>query len=326
MCYALLCILIIFIFFIIFLYDILLMCLKTQSIFMEKSMKKRWGDRYDGRRIRKGDPTNIIMPYLMKERSDAQVFFDSEIDLTNVDKIIQEKRKQGLDIGILDYMLTAIVRTLSQFPRINRFIAGRRLYARDEIRISMVVKKELSVNAEETAVKFNFKPDSTIYDINSTLRNLISENKGKESSNDMDGFIGILNHLPRPLFSITINFLTWLDFHGKLPKFIHELSPFHTSVFLTNMGSIGAEPIYHHIYSWGTTSLFIAMGTKKMVRVINKDGKIKEKKVMKLRLVADERIADGYYLSKSLKYFTGLFLTPEKLETPPEQVVEDDQI
>ena len=288
--------------------------------------KKRIGDRYDGVRIKKGDPTNIIMPYLMKERSDAQVFFDTEIDLTKVEIAIQEKRKEGLDIGVLDYILASMVRTISQYPRINRFIAGRRLFSRDDLRISMVVKKKLNLDTPETAVKFKFNPSSTVYDINKQIRDLIAENKGQEASNDMDKVLGILNKLPRPFFSFAIGTLTWLDYHGHLPKFIHEVSPFHTSVFLTNMGSIGADPIYHHIYNWGTTSLFIAMGNKKRYHAIDKDGKITEKRIMKLRFVADERIADGYYLSKSLKYFTGLFLTPEKLETPPEQIFEDDQI
>ena len=190
----------------------------------------------------------------------------------------------------------------------------------------MAVKKELNINTEETIVKFNFEPDMTIYDVNKTLREEINENKGIQTSNDMDGVVKILNHLPRPLFSFTVNSLTWLDFHGKLPKLIHKISPFHTSIFLTNMGSIGAEPIYHHIYNWGTTSIFIAMGNKKKIRTIDSEGNVKEKKIMKLRFVADERIADGFYLSKSLKYFSGLFQKPEQLENPPEQVYEDDQI
>jgi hypothetical protein len=189
----------------------------------------------------------------------------------------------------------------------------------------MVVKKKLNLDTPETAVKFKFDPASTILDINKQIRELIEENKGKEASNDMDKVVGILNKLPRPLFSFTINFLTWLDFHGHLPKLIHEVSPFHTSVFITNMGSIGADPIYHHIYNWGTTSLFIAMGNKKKYRAIDKEGKISEKRIMKLRFVADERIADGFYLSKSLKFFTNCFLNPASLEIPPEQVFEDDQ-
>lgn len=288
--------------------------------------KRKLGDRYDGFRVRKSDPTNVIMPYLMKDRCDAQVFFDTEVDLTKVEQIIAQKRKENIEIGVLDYMITAFVRTISQYPRINRFVSGRRLFARNDITISMVVKKKLSLDTPETAIKFHFRPDATISEANKIIRDLIIDNKGSNASNNMDKLMAILNVLPRFLFSGVINFLTWLDFHGKLPKFIHELSPFHNSVFVTNMGSIGADPIYHHVYNWGTTSIFVAMGNKRKIRAIDSDGKIIEKKIMKLRLVADERIADGYYLSKSLKYFKDIFAKPEQLEHPPETIVEDDQV
>lgn len=289
-------------------------------------VKKKWGDRYDGRRVRRGDPTNIIIPFLMKDRDDSQVFFDAEIDVSKVDALIQEKRKEGIDIGFLDYLLAVLVRTISQYPRMNRFIAGRRIFARDDIRVSMVVKKELSIHTEETNVKFNFPREATVMDINKIVRETIAANKGEESSNDMDKLINVLNKFPRWFYSLFISIIEWLDFHGMLPKFIHEISPFHTSVFVTNMGSIGTEPIYHHLYNFGTTSLFIALGNRRKQRVIDKEGKIKERKIMKLRFTADERIADGYYLSVSLKYFTGLFSRPEELELPPEEVKYDDQI
>ncbi len=288
--------------------------------------KRKFGDRYDGYRIRNCDPTNVIIPYLMKERSDSQVFLDSEVDITNLEAIVKQKRKEGMDIGILDYVLSATVRSISQYPRVNRFIAGRRLYARNEILISMAVKKELSINAPETIVKFKFNPEDTINDVSANIRNVISQNKGTDSSNKMDGFLKIVNHLPRPFFSGAANFVTWLDFHGKMPKFINKISPFHTSFFLTNMGSIGAEPIYHHIYNWGTTSAFIAMGRKRKICTLNSDGSITEKKVINIRYTADERIADGLYLSAYIKYFTHLLTNPELLETPPQQVFEDDQI
>ena len=92
-------------------------------------IKRRFGDRYDGYRVRNSDPTNVIIPYLMKERNDALVYFDCELDLTKVEEIIRQKRKEGMDIGVLDYTMAALVRCMSQYPRANRFIAGRRLYA-----------------------------------------------------------------------------------------------------------------------------------------------------------------------------------------------------
>lgn len=290
-------------------------------------IKKRLGDRYDGRRVRHSDPTNVIIPFIMKTRNDAQVEFDAEIDISNVENRIRERRKNGESISFLDYFFTALIRTVAEYPRLNRFIAGRRLYSRDDLALSIVVKKEMNIETEATPVKMIFEKDSSVDDVAELLQKTITANKGGTGiKNDTDKFMNIINRLPRFLFSFVIDFLTFLDFYGHMPKFIHRLSPFHTSMFVTNMGSIGSGPIYHHVYNWGTTSIFIAMGTKKKLRVIDSDGKIVEKKVMKLRFVADERIGDGFYLSKALKYFTGLFLHPEILEQKAERVLEDDQI
>lgn len=289
-------------------------------------MKKRFGDRYDGRRVRHSDPTNMIIPFIMRERNDAEVFFDAEVNMSRIDELIREKRKNGEEARTLDYIIAIIVRTISQYPRMNRFIAGRRCFARDNILISMVIKRELNTHTPETAVKFEFDPKSTVSDISKKIDETIEKTKQKDDVNSTDKLMKTLNGLPRCLFSFAIWFMRFTDFYGILPKAVHNASPFHTSVFITNMGSIGAEPIYHHIYNFGSTSLFIAMGNKRKQRVIGKDGKIQERKVMKLRFVADERIADGYYLAVALKYFSNLFEHPELLEVPPENVVEDDQI
>ena len=289
-------------------------------------MKKKFGDRYDGRRVRNSDPTNVIIPFIMRDRNDSEVFFDAEVDISKIDELVREKRKNGEEARLLDYIIAIIVRTISQYPRMNRFIAGRRCFARDNILISMVIKRELNINTPETAVKFEFDPRSTVDDISKRIDEVIEKTKAKDDQNSADKLMKSLNKLPRFLFSFAIWFMRFTDFYGILPKSVHNASPFHTSVFITNMGSIGAEPIYHHIYNFGSTSLFIAMGNRRKQRVIGKEGKITERKIMKRRCVADERIADGYYLSVALKYFTNLFEHPEILDAPPENVVEDDQI
>ncbi len=293
----------------------------------KKKIKKRFGDRYDGRRIRKCDPLNIITPFLMRERNDSEVFFDAEVDVTKIDEAIKEKRNEGIRIGFLDYLVANLVRTVSQFPRLNRFVAGKRLYARDDLRISLVVKKEMKIESDETSIKFKFDRDNTVNEVNQLMRSEIEKNKGGPGKkNDTDSVVSVLNHLPRCLLSFVVWSLRTLDYYGHMPKLIHEVSPMHTSIFVTNFGSLGADPIYHHIYNFGTTSIFIAFGKKKTLRMINKEGKLVTKKVIKLRFVADERIADGYYLARSLQYFISLFQHPEIVDEKPEEVFEDDQI
>lgn len=298
-----------------------------EKFYKGENMKKKFGDRYDGRRVRHGDPFNVITPFIMRERNDSQVLFDAEVDVSQVEQLIRERRKNGETISFLDYFVAILVRTLSQYPRLNRFIAGRRIYARDDIRVSLVVKKEMNINTEETSIKFKFNPDDTVDDISKNIHLIVESNKGGSGEkNSTDRLVKLLNMFPRGVLSFFLWFLRTTDYYGCMPKKIHEISPFHTSVFVTNFGSLGAEPIYHHIYNFGTTSIFIAFGNRRTQRVINKDGKIIERKVMKLRFVADERIADGYYLATSLKYFISLFAHPEQVEVKPEKVLEDDQI
>ena len=160
-------------------------------------MKKRFGDRYDGRRIRKADPTNIIMPFIMKERSDAQVFFDTEIDISKIDELVKEKRKNGMSIRTMDYVIAVIVRAITQYPRMNRFIAGRRCYARDDISISFVVKREINSDSQETTLKLKFDKTSTVNDIAEKIEKSIAETKRPDDKNDVDKLLGILNVLPR---------------------------------------------------------------------------------------------------------------------------------
>ena len=291
-----------------------------------KKIKKKIGDRYDGRRVRKCDPLNVVIPYVMSARHDSQVLFDTEIDIDKVNAYIADKRQTYKDIGLLDFLITAMVRTISQYPRINRFIAGQKLFARDEICFSMVVKKELNINTPETTIKVKFEPDATIFDVSKQLRDLIASNKGVDKKNNTDNFVKILIGTPGFILKFIVDSIKCLDYFGIMPRFIHRLSPFHSSVFITNMGSIGAMPIYHHLYDFGTTSIFIAFGTRTKKIQLDRENNVSEKKILSIRFVADERIGDGFYLSSAMKYLNNLFNNPSNLELPPEKIVEDEQI
>jgi pyruvate/2-oxoglutarate dehydrogenase complex dihydrolipoamide acyltransferase (E2) component len=114
-----------------------------------------------------------------------------------------------------------------------------------------------------------------------------------------------------------------LDFHGKLPKAIHRASPFHTSLFITDLGSLGIKPVYHHLYDLGTTSLFIAFGAKERRRETDREGKHVERKYVGVTVTTDERICDGHYFASAFKYIASLLKNPAELEKPPLAVVAD---
>ena len=279
--------------------------------------------RADGRRIKSLAPYYKIVPYIMKERVDAQVYFTEDIAIDNMEEYIKKQKEKGIKIKHMDIILAAIGRVALEKPRINRFIMNRRIYARNEVSISLAIVKKLSEeDYVDTTVKFKIKPEDTIFDIAKAEQNIVEENKKAEEENITDKLAAAIMSLPNWLIKFVVWFVTKLDNWNMIPKAIIEASPFHTSIFLTNLGSIGLDGVYHHIYNFGTTSGFLAMGGRKE-RI--KDVKTGEtEKYMTFKFVMDERICDGYYYAKAFALFRRYILYPELLELPA-KAVEDQK-
>lgn len=286
--------------------------------------RRRLGDRYDGRRIRSLDPFFKIVPYIMKNRTDAQNLFESKIDIENLERYIQEKRKAGVkNIGVLQLMIAAMVRTMSQKPGLNRFVAGQKIFARNEILVSMTIKKGLKEEGGETTIKVKFSPYDTVFEVADKLKAEIEKNKKAEEQNETDLVAKVVMACPGFLVKLLVWLLIKLDYIGFLPRIINEASPMHTSVYVTDLGSLGIQPVYHHIYNFGTTSIFLAFGAKSTERIIDKNNNIVAKRYVNIKVTTDERTVDGYYYASAFKLFHKLLQNPERLELPPESIVED---
>ncbi len=293
-------------------------------------MKRRFGDRKDGYLLRKIDPFFRLIPFLMKERNDAQVFFEDRIYLDETNELIRELRKEGYRLGFLHVVIASMVRVMSQRPKINRFVRGKKIYARNEISFSLAVKKEMNEHAEETTIKIIFEPTDTLYDVIEKVNREIEANKVVDSNNDTDGFVKLITKLPNFILSFAVKCILVLDNKGWLPRFITNLSPFHSSVFITDLGSIGIRPVFHHIYNIGTNSVFVAFGTKSREQFVEQDldqnVEVSSKRAMDIKVVVDERIVDGFYFASAMKLMKRNMQKPSILLTPPENVVIDDQI
>lgn len=168
-----------------------------------------------------------------------------------------------------------------------------------------------------------FEPTDTLMDVARKVNAAISENKDMDNKNDAEKLSKLIMSVP----GFMVKFLVWLlkslDYIGLMPKIINEISPFHTSVFVSNLGSVGIQPVYHHLYEFGTTSIFIVFGMKSKEKVLNSDNEVVEKKYVRLCVTTDERIADGLYFASAFKMYRNLIKNPEQLELPPEKVYED---
>ena len=285
-----------------------------------------WGDRIDGRKIRTLAPMAQITAYFQWERNICSNFFEESFEITHVDRYIRQKRREGLkDFGITHVLLAAYVRGVAKYPQLNRFINGQKVYSRGEdIQYCMVIKKEMTVDSPDTSIKVHLSPRDTAEDVYNKLNAAIASVKAtQELDSNLDALIMALNLIP----SIVLKFVVWLlkllDYFGLLPKFLLELSPFHGSVFLTSMGSLGIPPIYHHLYDFGNLPVFGAFGMKRKALEVTEDGSVVQRKYVDLKFVLDERICDGYYYATFFKYYKRLMAHPEVLDNPPEEVVRD---
>ncbi|MCK5761555.1 MAG: 2-oxo acid dehydrogenase subunit E2 [Candidatus Izimaplasma sp.] len=289
-------------------------------------MRRRLGDRKDGYKLRNADPFFRLIPYLMPTRNDAHVFFEDRIYMEKTDLFIRKLRKEGLKIGFLHIAIASFVRVMSQKPKANRFVVGKKTYARKEISVALAIKKKMNEETEETIIKIIFNPEDTIYDIVEKVNREIEKNKDTGNENSADKTAKILTYMPGFILNFTMGVIKFLDNRGKLPRFLTDLSPFHSSLFITDLGSLGIKPVYHHIYNLGTNSFFIAFGKKTREQYIADDNSVKIKKAMDIKVTVDERIVDGFYFATVVKYGFNIMTNPEELLNPPEKVFVDNEI
>ena len=288
------------------------------------SKKRRFGDRKDGRRVRTMSPMSYVIPYIMRTRNDAQNQIADTIDITEADKFLREMRAKGYkSISVLHVFIAAYIRAISMRPGINRFCSGQKIYHRNTIEINMAVKKEMSLDAPDTMIKVRFEPTDTITDVYEKFNAGVEKATAEGSNTDFDKTARWLTRLPGILFSGTVRLLEFLDYHGWLPQALLDVSPFHGSMIITSMGSLGIPPIYHHLYNFGNLPVFISYGLKYHKNVMNANGAVERRTMIDVKVVTDERICDGFYFASALKLIRKFVASPALLTTPPETVIED---
>ena len=288
------------------------------------NIRRRMGDRKDGRLLRSLNAFSKFIPYIMPQRVDRLVGYEESFEISEVDRRLRQLRVEGYKgIGLLHFLIACHIRVISMLPGVNRFIAGRRVYAHNDISIVMTVKHSLSVDATETTIKVHFQPTDTIFDVYRKMNEKIEEIKTAEEDNNTEEVAGFFAKFPRFLLRFALTIVRIMDYFGWLPDSIVEASPFHGSMIITDLGSLRIGPVYHHIYNFGTLPVFIAFGSKYRKYEISKKRELVENKYIDTKMVIDEGIVDGHYYAQLLQAYRYMFQHPEILETPPTKVVED---
>ena len=285
---------------------------------MEQRAKKR-GDRFDGYWLRDEAPAlGQFMAYLMPNRADNEAHINMDVDCRPLDAFL-EKKNEGLTEDKYTYFhifLAAAVKCFVLRPRMNRFISGNRLYMRDRISVSFVVKKKFEDKAEEGLAFKYYNENDTIDSLHESILQEIHECRREDVLDNSTDMMTKLLKLPRWLLHIIVNILFRLDRKGKVPYDLIKADPNYSSIFMSNLGSIGMDSGYHHLNNWGTNSFFGMIGKKHLAPEWHEDGSCTVRPVISLGFTLDERIGDGYYYAGTVRLLEKILENPELLEQP----------
>ncbi len=237
----------------------------------EREESTMFGFRPDGRRVSSIDPIVGVTPYLMPMRCDAQVFLQHRVDYELLTRYIAAQAAKGEKITFMQIITAAFVRTVSQHPEINRFILNKQFFARNMCAVSFTMLKNPQ-NAEmgETAVKVKYDPDRH------HLRR--ARPHGKMSSTPTAARTRRTSRISwrkrcwscRVWQRASSRWFACLIATGSAPAHCWTSCPFHTSMYITNNASIGLHHVNHHIYNFGSVTLFFGMGTVEKIAVVEK--------------------------------------------------------
>ena len=275
---------------------------------------KNFKDRKDGKYIKPEDSIHAIMPYLFKNRTEAEVYMKTSFNVDELIKYVEKKNKKSdYPITYFHVFATAMAKTVFQRPLLNRFIAGRRIYERNNVSLAFVAKNKFEDNAEERLIILNVEDYMNLDDISKTIYKRVSKTR-KDGTNDMNDTLKFITSFPRWLVRIIMGVFRWLDYHGWVPRSMTDGDPNYATVLLSNLGSIKSSSCYHHLNNYGTNSIVATIGEIKTEYELDSNGKILEHKVVDISFTLDERIADGFYFAKSVKLFEHIINNPSILD------------
>ena len=284
----------------------------------------RFGDRRDGRLIREMSVMTKVTPFFMPTRLGRSNYIKDSVEVSNMERYIIKKRREGLKhFGMTHVIVAAYVRLTAEMPALNRFVAGQKVYHRFETSMNMVVKKEMNKEAPNSSIRVRFDPADTADQVYEKFNAAMENARNEGIANGFDALTHVLNLIPSVILSFFGFLVRLFDYFGFLPEALEQVSPFHGSFYITSMGSLGIPPIYHHLYDLGTVPVFCAFGHKYTKYESNKNGELVTKKYLDYTIVCDEGICDGFYYAAALKKLRSYLSHPEKLDEPPEEIIED---
>jgi hypothetical protein len=283
------------------------------------------GDRFDATYLKDVDSMHFIMPFMYPDRCDNQAFFTFKIDLTNLNAYLAKKNADNPEYkyNMFQCVVAAALKTIFLRSKLSIFIHNRKMYRRNEVSAAFTVKQEFADNGGEVLAFLHAKPEWTIDDVHNEIHRQLLKLKTKGYADESTSIIDKLNAAPKWITRPLIGGICRLEKIGLIPPAMVETDPYHSSIVLANLGSIGLPNGYHHLTNWGTTSMFLLIGTIGRLPFYENDT-VTFRDGVEIGFTVDERIADGFYFARSIKMLQLFLEQPELLERPLNEKLSDE--
>jgi hypothetical protein len=256
--------------------------------------------RSDGTLVKDDPPVRRIMPYIMRGRNESVVYHEARYDLTRTLSWLAQQNAEGKKVTLFHLLLHAFARALHERPGLNRFVSGGRVWQRKGVWLSFAAKRAFADDAPFVTVKLEFPRDDTFAQVvDRVAASVGGARRGDKRAVDTELRLALA--MPGPLLSLVMGFLRWLDRVNLMPRGMIAGDPMYASLFVANLGSIGLGDVYHHLYEYGTVSLFSAVGRVEKMVFVDEAGAAVVRDAVKICWSFDERIHDGFYCASSLK-------------------------
>jgi len=266
--------------------------------------------RADGIFVRRVHPYRRLMWFVMPTRNESVVYYEDKI---RAEKLIDylAKTKDRFQCDVTHAYVAALNVAIAESPTMDQFVIGRRIYKRKERSITFSMKRvALDKKAKIAVVRMPMRNEESFAGLCDRINGKINHQRSGTKTH-ADKEYALFNILPRTFLRSFVWLFRALDYVNLLPYAFTKEDALYSSAVVANLGSLGMGAGFHHLYEWGTSSVFAMVG-KIEDQPIVENGEIVPAKILTVRYSYDERIDDGLSTRQAIWRVNEILSDPEK--------------